>query len=120
MKLEDKVQLVFTATVSYCIAPREDDSSRINLDKGILAATLADVVKHATVVSHTQEGKLSESLCIKQACRHGIIDLAARLPMEQRVRILERAIRMPSEMYTVEYWQSHKEIADSLRNLNRE
>jgi hypothetical protein len=66
MKLEDKVQLVFTATVSYCIAPREDDSSRINLDKGILAATLADVVKHATVVSHTQEGKLSESLCIKQ------------------------------------------------------
>ena len=120
MKLEDKVHLVFTGTVSYCIVSREDDSFRINLDKGVLAATLADVVKHATVVSHTHEGNLSEAICIKQACRHGIIDLASRLPMEQRVRILERAIRMPSEMYTVEYWQSHKEIADGLRNVNRE
>ena len=112
MKLEEKVQLVFKAVLGYCILSREGGSPRINLEKGTLAATLADVVEHVTAVHHTHDGNMNDAMCIKQACRHGIIDFAAKLPMGQRVRILERAIGMSSEMYTVEYWQSHKEIAD--------
>jgi len=120
MKLEEKVQLVFEAVLDYCIASREDGGPCINLEKGTLAATLADVVEHATVVHRTHDGNMNEAMCIKQACRHGIIDFAAKLPMEQRVRILERAIGMSSEMYTVEYWQSHKEIADPSNTLSSE